>query len=117
MQLEALDLSMNKFGGPWPKEGLTLLTCMEKLVFTRNKLSGSFPADGMQGMAALIKEFTISANAFSGTWPERGLRGTTNLKILGLGANRFTSTLPDIRFGALSDLQFEMNKFTGNLSA
>lgn len=87
--LLTLDLSGNKFNGPFPISQISWLTNIETLRLGRNRFEGPVPERAFENMT-MIFELDLSSNKFNGTLPN--LTMIHSLRTVNLSRNGFTGS-------------------------
>ncbi|CAN6843082.1 unnamed protein product [Brassica oleracea] len=114
-RLEYLSLYSNGFVGQVPSS-FNSLSRLSVLDLTRNELTGSFPL--LRNLTKL-SDLSLAGNQFSGTLNPNStsLFELHHLRFLGLGYNKFSSSLPS-EFGNLNKLEYlslKSNDFSGQV--
>lgn len=87
--LTVLDLSYNRFQGPFPD--LTRFSSLETIMLPNNSLNGSLPKS--LGKLSKVRSLSLAFNQLSGMLPN--LAGITSLEKLDLMKNQLNGTLPE----------------------
>jgi Leucine-rich repeat (LRR) protein len=113
-RLIALNLEYNKLGGSLSFAAVNS-TVIESLIFNNNNFSGPLPHN-IQKLGSSLKELFIGANYFSSSLPD-GFYQLESLTVVELDNNQFTGTISS-HFRNLTELEFVIaseNKFYGPL--
>ncbi|KAL2633115.1 hypothetical protein R1flu_004594 [Riccia fluitans] len=111
-KLVSLDLSSNRFVGPFPTT-LSRLTSLQTLYLYQNKFIGSIPS--VIGNMGSLQVLLLANNSFSGAIPP-SIGNLAELGTLDLSVNLFTRVLPEIgELTKLSYLSLSNNKLQGKL--
>ncbi|XP_024027554.1 receptor-like protein EIX1 [Morus notabilis] len=107
--LTVLDLSYNRFRGPFPD--LTRFSSLETIMLPNNSLNGSLPKS--LGKLSKVRSLSLAFNQLSGMLPN--LAGIASLEKLDLLKNQLNGTLSESlgQLSRLKELDLSSNSFSG----